>query len=93
MRRYANKRDANEPEIVRALEAIGCDVLRQDTPCDLLVGYRARNYLIEVKQPGRENRRDQQEQAEWRKHWRGQVRVVTTAEEAIELVTESYEQA
>ena len=93
--KYANKRDANEPEIVQALEAIGCTVFRMDRPVDLLVGYLSPigpiNFLIECKMPGRENRKDQQTQRDWMKGWRGQVRVVTSAEEAIELVTQAYQ--
>ena len=47
--RYAKRRDVNEPAIVTALERAGCLVLRQDVPCDLLVGSRGRWLLIEVK--------------------------------------------
>lgn len=82
--------DLNQKEIVRALQLIGCDVELIGTPVDLLVGYRAHNFLIECKRPGMENRRDQEHQREWMKKWRGQVRVVTTPEEAIELVTRAY---
>ncbi len=49
--RYANARDANEPDIVEALEAAGATVIRLDSPTDLLVGWRGRNYLIEIKVP------------------------------------------
>ena len=55
MRRDA-RRDDNEYEIIQALEAIGCTVRRLDRPVDLLVGYRASNYLIEVKNPHGLNR-------------------------------------
>ena len=48
MRRYAARRDANEGEIVRALEKVGASVLRLHD-IDLLVGFRGRNYLLEVK--------------------------------------------
>ena len=57
--RYDAKRDANEPEIVEALEAVGAKVLRLDD-VDLLVGYRDRLYLLEVKTPtGRLNKKQQ----------------------------------
>ena len=49
LNRYATRRDANEKEIIQALESIGCTVYRLDSPVDLLVGYRARNILLEVK--------------------------------------------
>lgn len=50
----ARKRDANEPEIVRALEDIGCTVLRVSGPAvpDLLVHVRGRWLPIEVKAKG-----------------------------------------
>ena len=86
------RRDENEPEIVQALEAIGCTVLRQDFPCDLAVGYRARNFYIEVKNPNKPKRDRQltKTQKQFFASWKGQVRVVETPEEAIKLVTEAY---
>jgi len=94
--KYATMRDAIEPAIVEALEAIGCTVVRMDVPTDLLVGYRKRNFLIECKSDksishtSKENQKtkDQKEFFEW---WRGQTRVVETPEEAIRLVTRAYE--
>lgn len=49
LRRYANKRDANEPGIVAALESLGCLVYRMDKPVDLLVLHKSRVCLVEVK--------------------------------------------
>ncbi len=48
--RYDAKRDANEPEIVTALEHIGATVKRHNE-FDLLVGYKGRTFLMEVKNP------------------------------------------
>jgi hypothetical protein len=50
------QRDASEPNIVAALEAIGCSVVRLDDDKrsglpDLLVGHRGQSWLIEVKNP------------------------------------------
>jgi len=90
LNKYANRRDANEAEIVKALEAIGCTVFRLDRPVDLLVGYRGYTFCLEVKQRGRENRKDQQAQRDWMKGWKGHVRIVFSPEEAISLVTEAY---
>ena len=49
------RRDANEPEIVAALTAVGAIVLRIDAAQpgepDLCVGYRGRWELVEVKRP------------------------------------------
>jgi hypothetical protein len=91
MKRYANKRDGNEKEIIDALRAIGCSVYQLDRPVDLLIGFRARNLLLECKMPGKENRKDQQEQRDWMKAWNGQVRVVSSVNEAIAVVTSCYE--
>ncbi len=90
--RYANKRDANEAEIVKALESIGCIVYRLDKPVDLLVGYRTFNYLIEIKDGNKPPSRTKKTEAQklFFENWKGQVRICRTAEEAIKLVTESY---
>jgi hypothetical protein len=49
----AKRRDTNEPEIVDALVAAGASVTRIDgdgVP-DLLVGFKGRSFLLEVKLP------------------------------------------
>lgn len=43
------KRDANEREIVKVLEQAGVSVFRLDKPFDLLLGFRKRLYMAEVK--------------------------------------------
>lgn len=86
--RYAATVDLNQAEIVDALRAIGCSVYIVGLPVDLLVGYRARNFLIEVKRPGEKPRTKKQK--EFLAGWKGQVRVVETPEEAIDLVTGAY---
>ena len=93
--RRAKTRDGNEVDVVEALEALGAWVVRLDLPCDLLVGWRGMNLLIEVKQPHRVTkagkiRADQPAQAEWLRCWPGQVAVVTTPEEAVRLLLGSY---
>ena len=87
--KYAQKKDKNEQEIVDALTAIGATVYRIGTPVDLLVGYRARNLLLECKNPSGRNRKTPL-QEEFFKTWRGQVRIVRNAEEAIKCVLEAY---
>jgi len=59
---------------------------------DLLVGVGAHNYLFELKDPvqppsGRVLTADQRT---FFRDWAGQVRKVTTTEEIVEVVTESY---
>ena len=88
--RYGKKVDANQLEIVRALERIGCDVCEIGWPLDLLVGYRNRCWLLEIKDPNkppseRKLTDDEQYFFNW---WRGQKAKVETADEALAVVTE-----
>lgn len=54
MSRWARSRDANEPEIIKALVAAGASVQQtfdmKGTP-DLIVGYLGEDHLMEVKNP------------------------------------------
>ena len=91
LNRYAKQRDANEPEIVAELKEIpGVSVERLDQPCDLLVGYRGRTYLLEIKDPNRLNGSKDpltDGQKKFIARWRGDpMRVVETAEEALAVV-------
>ncbi len=86
--RRAAKRDANEPGIVQALEAAGCDVLRA-TDVDLIVGRANQNYLLECKLPS-ERKRLRPIQKRLRDQWRGQYAIVTTPEEALRAVGLRY---
>ncbi len=51
--KYARRRDANEPQIIAALEAVGAVVQRLDGSGlpDLLCSYKNTLYLIEIKNP------------------------------------------
>ena len=95
--RYALKVDDNQQEIVDALRQIGCSVEIIGHPVDLLVGRTGSNgkhtYLIECKNPNTDygkNNRSTRVQREFLASWKGQVRIVETAEEAIELVRNAY---
>ena len=89
MARYAARIDANQVEIVDALRKAGGMVqhlhrVGQGCP-DILVGFRGVNLLFEIKD-GAKSPSEQKlraAQAEWHDAWRGQVAVVTSAEEAI----------
>ena len=84
--RYARQRDLNEPEIVKALETAGCQVLKA-SDVDLIVGMAGRNYLIEVKRPKRASEsRIRPIQRTLRDSWLGQYAIVTTAQEALQAV-------
>ena len=76
------KRDANEPEIIAALRRVGASVQPVSIPNvpDLLVGFRGRNYLLEIKTAkGKEERG----QSEWALLWEGHRAVVRTVDDAL----------
>jgi hypothetical protein len=47
--RYASRIDKNQTEIVRVLRAAGAYVWIIGLPVDLLVGYKGRTFLVEIK--------------------------------------------
>lgn len=69
LNRYAARRDANEPDIVRALVAAGASVTRMKEPVDLLVGFRGVTYLMDVKVRGKGQPTDKQ--IEFMENWTG----------------------
>lgn len=76
----ALKRDANEPEIFSALRAMGATVFALHTPCDAIVGYRGRSYLVEVKTSKGKNTAHQ---IKFREEWRGQYQILRSVEQAV----------
>ena len=87
LNRYAVRRDANESDIVAALERIGCTVARADI-VDLIVGYRGRTLLLECKDGSKppSARKLTPNQLKLLSGWRGQYDVVKSVEEAIAVV-------
>ncbi len=88
MPRYG-RNDENEKEIVKALLAVGASVSKikeRDGKAgvpDLLVGWKGRTSLLEIKRP---TGRVSEAQDEWHKHWKGSVVcVVRSQREALEL--------
>ena len=84
--RHDAKNDANQPTIIKALEAIGCRVKIIRQPLDLLVsGGRLgeQNLLMEVKMPGEKLNKVQQE---FWDSWPGRKVIVHHEGEAIEAV-------
>ncbi len=81
---YAKKRDANELEIVKALEKVGATVKRLDD-LDLLVGYRGKTHLMECKTlTGKLT----DPQKDFIKEWKGSpLHIVRTPEAAIDIIT------
>lgn len=91
---FSPTRDKNEPEIIRALVAVGATVTRLHEPGvpDLLVGHKGVTYLIEVKGPagkrgGVANRTLTDTQGKWWEAWRGaRPVIVRSVEDALAVI-------
>lgn len=85
--------DANQTAIVAALRGVGASVLSlapMGAGCpDLLVGFRGKNILLEVKDGKKppSHRQLTPAQKAFAAIWCGQMVVVTTAEQAIEVIS------
>lgn len=86
--RHALRKDENQAEIVTALERIGCSVVVMHEPCDLLVGYRGKSMLLEIKNPNQppDKRKLTRNQVIFQADWRGHYVVVQSIDEAIAAV-------
>lgn len=90
--RRAAKVDRNQSEIVDALRKVGatvCPLHQVGTGCpDLLVGFRGKNFLIEVKdwQADNSHRQLNPKQVEWHGGWKGQVAKVETVGAALSAI-------
>ena len=81
--RRAAKTDANQSVIVDALRRIGAQVFYIKEPVDLLVGYRGKNSLLEVKD---HDGRLTKAQVEFIAMWPTDVHIVRTVDEALRAV-------
>lgn len=87
----AHRADKNQPAIVNAFRQMGCSVqhlhmVGQGCP-DILVGYRGKNYLFEIKRAHKNPKKLlTKREAWWHEHWRGQVMIVVSPEDAIAFV-------
>lgn len=82
------KVDENQPGIVDELKTIAelsvVSLAKVANGCpDLIVGFAGRNWLFEVKMPGKGL--NEAERA-WHQNWKGQVHIITTAREAAWLI-------
>lgn len=84
--------DSNHVEIVRGLRAIGASVqsiasVGKGCP-DLLVGMRGFNWILEVKDGSQppSKRRLTPDEKKWHDLWRGDVRIVTCLDEALDAI-------
>lgn len=82
--RRAARRDENEPDIVKALKAVGAQVEPMSRPCDLAVTFRARHYLIEVDNPASKYRKREKKQLDTFDRMR--IPMARTADEALRII-------
>lgn len=89
--RRAARVDDNQCEIVKALRAAGATVqsiaaIGKGAP-DILVGYRGRNLLMEIKDGSKPKSRQSLTalEADWHTVWRGQVCIVNSSDQAVKL--------
>lgn len=87
--------DANQAEIVRALRQNGArvqDLHEVGHGCpDILVGFRGRNFLFEIKMPGEKLNEIENK---WHSDWRGIAYIVYSADDALNIlfdITEDYD--
>ena len=84
--------DENQRELVKAMRRLGVSVqllhaVGQGCP-DVLVGWKGRNLLLEVKDGSKvpSARKLTEAQEEWHRAWRGQVAVVSSLDEVIDVL-------
>jgi len=94
MARKAARVDDNQGVIVEALRGAGASVqslAATGKGCpDLLIGYRGANVLAEVKDGDKipSKRRLTDDQVKWHSRWKGQVAVVESSKEALQLLVD-----
>lgn len=85
--------DGNQNKIVKELRALGVCVepklsrVGSGVP-DLLIGYRGRNYLVELKNSDQSPSRKRltPDEDSWHDEWKGQVEVCETLDEILNLI-------
>ena len=91
----ARRTDHNQAEIVEGLRSLS-GVVVQDLSqlgkgCpDILVAYKNRNYLLEIKSGDRAPKLTDCEE-KWIRQWTGQVAVITTLQDAIEVIMQDFD--
>ncbi len=87
-----HRKDGNHTDVIKALEKVGATVqtlsqVGHGCP-DLLVGFRGRNVLLELKDSAQppSKRKLSESETTWHERWRGQVCVVSTLEHALQII-------
>lgn len=92
--RRAAKVDANQSIVIGAFRRLGCTVqplhmVGMGCP-DALVGFKGRNYMVEIKDGEKvpSARKLTEPEAEWHRDWRGHVCIVESLDDVERLVAE-----
>ena len=91
--KYAASTDANQKQILRQLNQIpGVQAIAIGEPVDLLIGYRSKNFLVELKDGNKKKYQHKYtpKQKQFLRDWTGQVRVAENFEEVLTLITDAY---
>ena len=80
LNRWDKRTDANERDIIRAMERIGAKIYRIAKPLDLLVTFRQRTLLMEVKTDKGTLTKAQED---FLSAWPGEAHIVRSVDEAI----------
>lgn len=92
MPRRAARVDHNQIDIVRTLRGVGASVqslASQGQGCpDILVGWRGQNWLMEIKNADMKPsaRRLTVDESFWHQSWQGQIAVVLTPLDALQVI-------
>lgn len=89
--RHAARIDANQPAIIKLFRKLGATVYPTHTLkgfVDIVVGYRGRNYLIEIKDGAKaaSARQLTADEKEFHDTWRGSAHVIETESQVFELM-------
>lgn len=81
--------DKNQNEIVQALRKIGASVI-STAPlgngfCDIVVGYRGKNYLFEIKSSTKAKLTHHEEK--FKNTWSGQYSIIYSFDDALKIIT------
>lgn len=94
--KFARRADGNQPQIIEAMRSIGAVVQPLHTVGggvpDLLVAFRNRTLVVEVKDPTKPkaDRQLTPAQVKWHAMWTGEKHVVETAEQAVEILMRGH---
>jgi hypothetical protein len=87
---HRHRKDDNQGKIEDELRARGMSVrdIHDGDIADLLVGFQGANFLFEVKDPAKppSARKLSDKQKTDHESWRGQLAVIETAEDALEII-------